>query len=158
MIPVTVYNLVQGKFEGIPYPTGKPQEEEGPSTPSCNNLLERQQPEAVVIATAPQNREDTLWLNTMPACMNLFDARTAWPIPPTEVPTVPTFIKMEEAEKKAPPRLAAIPNALVLIKPQSNKPAEEKCRWGPHSPICAKSTPNQKTENTEDWNGKRQDS
>ena len=23
-IPVTVYNLVQGKFEGIPYPTGRP--------------------------------------------------------------------------------------------------------------------------------------
>ena len=33
LIPVTVYNLAQGKFEGIPYPTGKPQEEEGPSTP-----------------------------------------------------------------------------------------------------------------------------
>ena len=32
-IPVNFYNLVQGKFEGISYPTGKPQEEEGPSTP-----------------------------------------------------------------------------------------------------------------------------
>ena len=33
-ILVTLYNLVQEKFEGIPYPTGNPQEEEGPSTPA----------------------------------------------------------------------------------------------------------------------------
>ena len=33
-IPVTMYNLVQGKFEGIPYPTEKPQEEEGPLPPA----------------------------------------------------------------------------------------------------------------------------
>ena len=54
-IPVTVYNLAQGKFERIPYPIGKSQEEEGPSTPSCNTPQERQQPEAA----APHNREDT---------------------------------------------------------------------------------------------------
>ena len=35
-IPVAVYNLVQGKCEGIPYPTRKFQDEEGPSAPSCN--------------------------------------------------------------------------------------------------------------------------
>ena len=58
-IPVTVYNLTQGKFEGIHYPTGKPQEEKGPSTPSCSNPQERQQPEAAFTATAPQHREDT---------------------------------------------------------------------------------------------------
>ena len=57
-IPVTVYNLAQGKFEGIPYPTGKP--------------------EAAVIATAPQKREDTPLPNTMLACTNLFDARASW--------------------------------------------------------------------------------
>ena len=33
-ILVTVYNLAQGKFEGIPYPTGRPQVEENPSTPA----------------------------------------------------------------------------------------------------------------------------
>ena len=33
-IQVTIYNLVQGKFEGIPYPTGRPQVEENPSAPS----------------------------------------------------------------------------------------------------------------------------
>ena len=33
-IPVTVYNLAQGKFKGIPYPTRKFQEGEGPSTPA----------------------------------------------------------------------------------------------------------------------------
>ena len=35
-IPVTVYNLAQGKFEGIPYPTGRSQVEENPSAPNCN--------------------------------------------------------------------------------------------------------------------------
>ena len=35
-IPSIVFNLVQGKFEGIPYPTGRPQVEENPSDPSCN--------------------------------------------------------------------------------------------------------------------------
>ena len=34
-IPVTVYNLAQGKFEGIPNPTGRPQAEENPSTPAA---------------------------------------------------------------------------------------------------------------------------
>ena len=153
-IPMTVYNIAQGKFDGIPYPTGKPQEEEGPSAPSCNNSQERQQPEAVVTASAPQKREDTLWSNTMPASMNVFNTRASWQIPPTEAPTV---IRTEEAEKKIQPRLATIPHTLVLNKPQSNKPAEEECRWGPHCPICAKSTPNQKAENTEDWNSERKD-
>ena len=121
-IPVTVYNLAQGKFEGIPYFTGKPQEERGPSIPSCNNPHERQQPKAAVTATAPQNREGTPWPNTMPASTNLFDARASWPNPPTEAPT---FVKTEDAEKKIPLRLAAIPHTLVLNQPQSNKPAEE---------------------------------
>ena len=114
-ISVTVYNLAQGKFEGMPYPTGKPQEEEGPSTPSCSNPQERQQPEAAVIATTPKNRENTPWPNTMPASTNLFNARASWPIPSTEATMV---IKMEVAEKKVPPRLAAIPHSLVLNKPQ----------------------------------------
>ena len=154
LTPVTVYNLAQGKFEGILYPTEKPQEEEGPSAPRCKNPQGKQQPEAPVTTTAPQNREDTPWSITVPAFTNLFNARASWPIPPTRAPTV---IQMEEPEKKLPPRLAAIPSCLVLKKPQSNKPAEEECRWGPHYPICTKSTANQKAENTEDWNGKRQD-
>ena len=63
---------------------------------------------------------------------------------------------MEKAEEKIPPRLAVIPHALVLNKAQSNRPAEEECRWGLHCPICTKSTPNPKAESTEDWNGERQ--
>ena len=43
-IPVTVYNLVHRKFEGIPYLTGRPKVEENPSTPSCNMPQQRQQP------------------------------------------------------------------------------------------------------------------
>ena len=98
-IPVTVYNLVQGKFKGIPYPLRKFKEGEGPSTPSCNNPQDDQLPEAAIIATVPQNSEDTSWPNTMAASTNFFDARASWPIPPTEAPTV---IKMEKAEEKIP--------------------------------------------------------
>ena len=46
-IPVTVYNLTQGKFEGIPCPTGGSQVEENPSTPSCNMPQQTQQSEAI---------------------------------------------------------------------------------------------------------------
>ena len=35
-IPVTVYNVAQGKFEGNPYLEGRPQVEENSSTPNCN--------------------------------------------------------------------------------------------------------------------------
>ena len=35
-IPVTVYNLAQGKFDGIPYYTGRPQVEENPASPNCS--------------------------------------------------------------------------------------------------------------------------
>ena len=55
-IPVTIYNLAQGKFQGIPYATGKFQEGEGHSTLSCNNPQEEQQPEAAVTVTTPWNR------------------------------------------------------------------------------------------------------
>ena len=95
-ISVAVYNQAQGKFKGIPYPTGKPQEEEGPSTPSCSNPQERQQPEVAVTTTVPQNREDTPWPNTIPASTNMFDARASWPILTTEVPTI---VKMEKQSK-----------------------------------------------------------
>ena len=85
----------------------------------------------------------------MPAPTNLLDARASWPILPMETSTV---VKMEKTE--VPPRVGAIPNALVLNKPQSNqsnRPVEEECRWRPHCPICAKE------EGTEDWNGNRQE-
>ena len=123
-IPVTVYNLVQGKFEGIPYPTGSSQVEENPSVPSCNTPQQRQHPEATPIVTTLKTREDTPWPNTVPASTNLFEARAYWPNPPAETPTV---VKMEKTE--VPPRVAAIPYTLVLNKPQNNRPAEEKCTW-----------------------------
>ena len=88
----------------------------------------------------------------MPASKNLFYARASWTIPPTEAPGV---IKMEMAE--IPLRVATILCALVLNKPQSNKPAKEECRWGLHSPICTKSTADPKEEGTEDWNNERQE-
>ena len=101
-IPVIVHNLVHGKFEGIPYPTGSPQVEENPSAPSCNTPQQRQQPEAIPNVTTFQVREDTSWPNTMSASTNMFEARADWPIPPTETPTV----KMEKAE--VPPKAVVI--------------------------------------------------
>ena len=118
-IPVPVYSLVQGKFEGNPYPTGRLQVEENPSTPSCNTPQQRHQSEAIPNATTFLVREDTPWPNTVPASTNLFEARADWPIPPTKTPTV----KMEKAE--VAPRVAAIPHAMVLNKPKNNKPVEE---------------------------------
>ena len=76
-IPVTVYNLAQGNFEGIPYPAGRPQVEENPSATNCNPP----QPEAAPNAPSFQVREDTPWPNTVPASMNLSEARADWPIP-----------------------------------------------------------------------------
>ena len=58
-IPVTVYNLAQGKFKDVPYPARKSQKDEGPSAPSSNSPPEEQQPKAAATAIAPQNREDT---------------------------------------------------------------------------------------------------
>ena len=145
-IPVTVYNLVQGKFKGIPYPTGRPQVEENPSTPSCNMPQQRQQPEATPAVTTLQTRVDTPWPNTVPGSTNLFEARASWPIPLAETPII---VKMEKTEVE--PRVATILCAMVLNKPQNNRPAKEKCTWGLHCPICAKEV------GTEDWNGDRQE-
>ena len=142
-ILVTVYNLAQVKFEGIPHPTGRPQAEENPSAPSCSLPQERPQPKALPNAPTFQVREDTPWPNTIPASTNLFEARADWLIPPTQTPTV----KVEKAE--VPPRVAAIPHAMVLPKPQNNRPLEEKCTWEPHCPIYK----NEEEEGTEDWNG-----
>ena len=101
---------------------------------------QRQQPEAIPNVQNFQVREDTPWPNTVPASMNLFEARTDWPFPPMQMPTV----KMEKAE--VPCRVAAIPHAMVLNKPQSNKEMEDKCTWGLHCPICKK----EEEEGTED--------
>ena len=146
-IPVTVYNLAQGKFEEILYPTGRPQVEENPSTPCCNAPPQRQQPGFVPNASTFQVREDTPWPNTVPVSTNLFEAREGWPIPPIEIPTV----TLEKAE--VPPRVAAIPHAMVLPKPQNNRPVEEKCTWGSHCPVCKK-----EEQDTEDLNDDRQES
>ena len=142
-IPVTVYNLAQGKFEGIPYPTRRPKVEENPSTPNCSPP----QPEAIPNTLTFQVREDAPWPNTIPASTNLFPARTDWSIPPTQTPAV----KVEKTE--VPPGVAAIPHAMVLPKPQNNKQAEEKCTWGPYCPICKK----EEEEGTENWNSDRQE-
>ena len=39
---------------------------------------------------------------------------------------------------EVPPKVAAIPHAMVLRKPQNNRSAEEKCTWGLHCPIYKK--------------------
>ena len=60
-------------------------------------------------------------------------------------------VKVENAE--VPPRVAAIPHAMVVPKPQNNRPVEEKCTWGLHCPMCKK----EEEEDTEDWNGDKQE-
>ena len=52
-----------------------------------------------------------------------------------EAPT-PTFAKTEKAEDRTPPRLAAIPHAMINKPPQGK--AEEKCGWGLHCLISTK--------------------
>ena len=81
-IPVMVYNLAKGKFDGVPYPTEKPQAEEIPSDHNSNP------PPLEAIPNVPtfQVREDTPWPNTKSASMNLFEARADWPIPPHQHP------------------------------------------------------------------------
>ena len=144
-ILVTVYNLAQGKFKGIPHPTGRLQAEENPSAPSCSLPQQRSQPQDIPNALVFQIREDTPWPNTIPASMNLFEARADWPIPLMQTPAV----KVEKAE--VPPRGTAIPCAMVLPKPQNNRTVEEKCTWGSHCPIYKK----EEEEGTEDWNSDR---
>ena len=92
-----------------------------------------------------QPKEDTPWPNTMPASANLFVARASWPFPPSET-AIPMFIKTEKAEERTPPKIAAIPHMMVSKPPQAK--VEEMCGWGPHCPICAKSTSNPKTESS----------
>ena len=99
-IPVTVYNLAQGKFKGIPYPTRSSQEEEGPSLPSGDNPLRISNPKL-----QPHKPERTP-----------HDQIPCWPLQTYllkghhgqspyngEVPT-PTFVKTERAEKTQPNR------------------------------------------------------
>ena len=118
----------KGKFEGVPYPTGRPHVEENPSAPNFNP------PQAEAIPNTPtfQVREETPWPNTMPTPTNLFGTRADWPVPPMPTPTV----KIERTQ--VPPRVAAIPSHTVLPKPQHNRSAEEKCTCRPHCPICKK--------------------
>ena len=127
-IPVTVYNLEQGKFEGIPYPTGRPQVEENPSIPNCNPS----QSEATSNAPTFQLREDNPWPNTA----SLYESIQSQ----GRLANSTCANTHCESRKKTevPPRVAAIPHAMVLPKPQNNRSTEEKCTWGPHCPICRK--------------------
>ena len=74
---------------------------------------------------------------------------------------IPAFIKMEERpdSENAPQKQAVIPHPMVQDKSaQNNKSAEKVCGWGPQCPICAQSTSNLKTKDSEeeDWSGDRQ--
>ena len=123
LIPVTVYDLAQDKFKEVPYPTRKSQEAEGHSALSGSNPPEAQQPKAAATATTLQNRGHPMakyhaGLYELVCCYGIM----ANPPYTDEVPT-PTFVKTEKAEEKTPPKQAAISHALILNKPQNNKPA-----------------------------------
>ena len=69
-----VYNLAKGKFDGVPYPTERPQTEKNPSIDNSNpSPLE-----AIPNAPTFQVREDTPWPKTESASTNLFEARADW--------------------------------------------------------------------------------
>ena len=85
-----VYNLAKEKFDGVQYPSERPQAEGNPSI--CNS----NPPPLEAMPKAPtfQVREDTPCLNTIPASTNLFEARGDWSVPPTQAPSV----KVENTE------------------------------------------------------------
>ena len=83
-ILVMVYNLAKGKFDGVPYPAERPQAEDNPSV----HNFKPPQPEAIPNAPTFQVRVDTPQPKTVPASMNLFEARADWPIPHMPATTV----------------------------------------------------------------------
>ena len=121
-VPVTVYKLATGQFAEVPCP----------STLNDNS----NPPPLEDIPSAPV-RQGTPWPNAGAASENLFETRKDWPIPPTPVPTPTPTIKTEE-----PPKIAAIPHAMVIPKQTT-----EKCSWGLHCPIYK----NDKEHGEEDW-------
>ena len=154
-IPVTVYNLVQGKFKEIPYPVGKSLEEEGPSAPLVAIPLWSSNP---MLQPLPQphrtKRTPHGQIPCQPLITCLLRGHSGQSPYNGEVPTS-TFVKTEKTEDRIPPRLAAISH-MMINEPSENRTKEE-CRWGQHCPICTKSTPNPKAESMEDWNSNRQD-
>ena len=82
-IPVMVCNLAKGKFDGVPYPTERPQAEEIPSV----HISNPPPLEAILNAPTFQVREDTPWPNKESVSISLFEARSDCPIPPTPAPT-----------------------------------------------------------------------
>ena len=131
-ILVMVYKLAKGKFDEVPYPTGRPQNEGHPPIQSSNP------PPLEEIPNAPV-RHGTPWPSTGSASENLFDTRKDWLIPPTPAPTLALIVKMQ-----APCQVAVIPHAMV-----TPKQVAEKCSWGLHCPICKK-----EEEHEEDWDAK----
>ena len=90
------------------------------------------------IPSAPV-RQEYPWPNAGSASKNLFETRKDWPFPSTAAPTPAPTIKTEE-----PPKIAAIPHAMVMPKQ-----ATEKCSWGLHIALFAKN----EEEHEEDWDG-----
>ena len=93
-MPVMVYNLAKGKFDGVPYPTERPQAEKNPSIHNSNPP----QPEAIPNDPTFQVREDTPWHDTVPASVNLFEPKATWSIPPTPAPSVKVEIQKYHPE------------------------------------------------------------
>ena len=66
-IPVTVCNLAKGKFDGVPYPTERPQAEENHSVHNSNPL----HLEAIPHGPTLQVRGDTSWPSIVPTSTNI---------------------------------------------------------------------------------------
>ena len=140
-IPVTVYNLAKGKFKGIPYPTGRPIVEENPSAPTTVHHNLKLYPMA-----QHSGSEKTLLGLTHTSLYESVQRQGRL----DNSPYTPA-VKVEKSE--VPPRVAVIPRAMVLPKPQNNRPAEEKCTWEPYCPICKE----EEEEGTEQWKSDRKE-
>ena len=101
-IPIMMYNLAEGMFDGVPYPPERSMAEEIPSVHNSNP------PPIEAIPNSPtfQVREDTPWPNTESASTTLFETRADWPIPPSPAPT----------KTEVPSRIAVIPHVMVFPK------------------------------------------
>ena len=126
-IPMTVYNLAQGKFKGIPYPTRRSQEEGGPSYPSSNNPMRSSNPKLKPLPQ-PHKPERKPIGQTLCQSVQIYllkghhgQSSLWWWSPKTHL------CQSWKSRGEDPTKQAAITHALVLNKPQNDKPAEEEC-------------------------------
>ena len=129
-IPVTVYNLAQGRFEGSPTPQESPKWKKILPPPSCNMLNKGNNLKPYPLSQPSMSERIPHGLTLCQSPQTCSRPGQIGQFPLTKHPQV----KMEKAD--IPPRVAAIPHAMVLNKPKNNKPAEENFTWDNTPPFA----------------------